>query len=136
MAAPEPDPDRHLKRLQEVFGVSGRIQNLAVRRRKEVVVVSKEEKDREMMARSKEMRTKRLSGISPTHRYVLELVAGHFDVDTDIISDGMCDEERHCELLNLFVCRNGPMGVAFFYDEFPYPGIGGRGKFIVFSSFD
>lgn len=123
-ALPEPDPDRHLIRLQKVFGVSGRIQDLAIRRRKSPTIISKDEKDREMLARSKDLRSKRLNGIGVVQRFILDLVAAHYDCETDIISDGICDEDRHCELLDSFITRDGHMAIAFFYDEFSHPGVG------------
>lgn len=38
------DPDRHLKRLQKVVGISNRIQKIASRRRKSLKVITKEQR--------------------------------------------------------------------------------------------
>lgn len=40
---PEPDPDRHLKRIGKIFGVSMRIQKLALQRKKSPPKVSTDE---------------------------------------------------------------------------------------------
>ena len=38
------DPDRHLKRLQKVVGISNRIQKIASKRRKSLKVITKEQR--------------------------------------------------------------------------------------------
>lgn len=43
------DPDRHLKRIHKVVGVSGRIQSLATKRRKSIVLETKEEKQERIL---------------------------------------------------------------------------------------
>ena len=45
------DPDRHLKRIHKVVGVSGRIQSLATRRRKSIRLETKEEKQERILVR-------------------------------------------------------------------------------------
>lgn len=38
------DPDRHLKRLQKVVGISNRIQKIASKRKKSLIVITKEQR--------------------------------------------------------------------------------------------
>lgn len=43
------DPDRHLKRIHKVVGVSGRIQTLATKRRRIIKLETKEEKEERIL---------------------------------------------------------------------------------------
>lgn len=45
----ENDPDRHLKRIHKVVGVSGRIQLLATKRRRSIKLETKEERDERIL---------------------------------------------------------------------------------------
>lgn len=49
---PEPDPDRHLKRIGKIFGVSMRIQKLALQRKKSPAKVSTDEELKHSLVRS------------------------------------------------------------------------------------
>lgn len=121
---PEPDPERHLKRLEKVFGVSGRIQELAIRRRKSPTKVTKNADDKVLLAKSLELRALRLAAIGSVQRFILDSVAFHFDVKLETIIEGMCDDDAYIELLSSFVARDGRKSIAFFYDEFQHPSIG------------
>lgn len=48
---PDPDPDRHLKRVGRIFNVSSRIQKLAVQRKASPSKVVKDKDDRETIVR-------------------------------------------------------------------------------------
>lgn len=48
---PEPDPDRHLKRIGKIFGVSMRIQKLALQRKKSPPKVSTDEEAKHLLVR-------------------------------------------------------------------------------------
>lgn len=121
---PEPDPERHRKRLEKVFGVSGRIQQLAVRRRESPTIITKNADDNVLLAKSLELRALRLAAIGPAQRFILETVAFHFDVKIETMVEGMCDDDAYIELLSSFVARDGRKCIAFFYDEFQHPSIG------------
>lgn len=121
---PAPDPDRHLKRLQKVFGVSAKIQNLAIRRHKSPTRINKEAEQKAILAKSSDLRKVRLNEIGQVHRFILDSVANVFDIDTDRAIDGMADADRYIGLLKEFVQKNGRLAIVFFYDWFPYPGIG------------
>lgn len=49
----ENDPNRHLRRIQKIVGVSGRIQTLALKRRQSNKVETKEEKEERILVRKK-----------------------------------------------------------------------------------
>lgn len=119
----DPDPDRHLKRLQKVFGVSGRIQNLAIRRHTSPRKITKEEQERELLGKSKEMRKKRLTVLQPTHRFVLEMVGEHYGIESDAAEEGILDDDLYVRLMDEFVMKGGRMAVMFFYDEFLHPSV-------------
>lgn len=121
---PEVDPERHLKRLQKVFGVSGHIQNLAIRRHKSPTQITKEVEEKAILAKSKGLRKDRLREIGQIHRYILEVIANAFQIDTDKAIDGIIDSDWYIELLRSFVNKNGRSVIVFFYDWFPYPAIG------------
>lgn len=121
---PEPDPERHLKRLEKVFGVSGRIQQLATQRRKSPTKVTKNADDKVLLAKSLELRALRLAAIAPPQRFILDTVASHFNVNVETMVEGMCDDDAYIQLLNNFVARDGRKFIAFFYDEFQHPSIG------------
>lgn len=118
------DPDRHLKRLQQTFGVTNRVQQLAIRRRKSPTKISKDAEEKALLAQSKEMRTRRLGTIQPPHRYVCEVVGEHYGLECDEIVEGVIDDDRYVELLEEFIKRDGRMAVMFFHGEFQHPSIG------------
>lgn len=118
-----PDPDRHLKRLHKVFEVSKRLQNLATRRHASPTKITKEQKERELLGRSKELRTARQARLQATHRHVLELCAEHFGLDADTVEAGLLDDDLYVRLVDEFVLKGGRMAVLFFYDEFAHPNV-------------
>lgn len=121
---PEPDPERHLKRIEKVFGVSELIQTLAIRQYKSPTKIAKDVELKDVLAKSKDLRTKRLAALGTTERYVLEMVAEQFCCDTESIVDGMVDSDGHIELLKSFVEQDGRLAVMFFYDLFAHPAGG------------
>lgn len=120
----DPDPDRHLKRLQKVFGVSERIQQLALRRHTSPKKITKEEQERELLGKSKELRKRRLGVLTASHRFVLEMVGEHFGLEADGVEEGVVDDDHYVRLLDEFVCKDGRMAIMFFYDEFTHPSVG------------
>lgn len=121
---PEDDPDRHLKRLKKVFGVSERIQKLAIRRHKSPTRITKEVEEKAILAKSKDLRKARQAAIGQVHRYILETIANVFDIETDKVIDGIVDSDRYIELLKEFCNKNGRSAIVFFYDWFSFPAIG------------
>lgn len=118
-----PDPDRHLKRLHRVFEVSQRLQNLATRRHASPTKITKEQMERELLGRSKELRTARQTVLQATHRYVLELIGEHFGLEADEVEAGILDDDLYVRLVDEFVMRGGRMAILFFYDEFTHPNV-------------
>ena len=120
----EPDPERHLKRLKLVFGVSGRIQKLSVRQHKSPTKISNDVLQKELLVKSKELRKARLNQLGAQHRYILDVVGECFDQECDEMINGMTDSDKYIELLNMFVSSKGPKCIMFFYDMFPHPPAG------------
>lgn len=118
------DPDRHLKRLQQTFGVTTRVQQLATKRRKSPTKISKDAEEKGILAQSKEMRTRRLGAMSPTHRFVCEVVGEHYGLECDEVVDGVTDDDRYVQLVDEFNKKDGRMAIMFFYGEFQHPPIG------------
>lgn len=117
------DPDRHIKRLNMVFGVSKRLQTLAYQRFHSPTGVSKEQQERELIAKSKEMRTARSVVLQPPHRFVLEMVSEHYGLTPDEVEAGILDDDQYVQLLDEFCAAGMRMAIMFFYDEFIYPNL-------------
>lgn len=130
MQSGDPDPDRHLKRLQRVFGVSTRIQDLAIRRHVSPRKITKEEAEREQLANSKDMRKKRQAILQPPHRFVLEVVGEHYGLECDPVEAGVLDDDQYVRLLDEFVQKEGRMAILFFYDDFSHPAVGESSGFV------
>lgn len=118
------DPERHLKKIKKIFGVSARIQKLAIRRKKSIQRLSKNFRNKELLANSKTLRTTRINAIGSIQRYVLDIVADLFKTNVDEIIEGMADSQIHINLLENFECENGKLFLLFFYDLFNHPNIG------------
>lgn len=125
MQNPDPnDPDRHLHRLQQTFGVTTRLQQLATKRRKSPTKISKDAEEKALLAQSKEMRTRRLGAMTPVHRFVCEVVGEHYGLECDEVVDGVIDDDKFVQLLDEFAKKDERMAVMFFYNEFQHPPVG------------
>jgi hypothetical protein len=49
MDANENDPDRHLKKIQKIVGVSNRIQSMAAKRKQSIKLETKEEREERIL---------------------------------------------------------------------------------------
>lgn len=124
MQNPDDDPERHLKRLQQVFGVTSRIQELATKRRKSPTKISKDAEEKALLAQSKELRTRRMGAMTPAHRFVCEVVGEHYGLECDEVVDGVIDDDQYVQLLDEFIKKDGRMALMFFYGEFQHPPLG------------
>lgn len=120
------DPERHLKRLQKVFGVSKKIQELAVSTVKGDASTHDLIKEAEALTRAKAARGKRIESIEPQHQYIIDMVAEMLDVQADEVVAGIADAEQNVGLLNSIVEKMGAKAVIFLYDQFPHPTKGKR----------
>lgn len=118
------DPERHLKRLQKVFGVSKKIQKLAVSTVKGDATTDDLIKEAEAFTRAKAERGKRVESIGPHHKYIIDVVAEMLDVHADEVVAGLADAEQNISLLNSIVGKMGAKAVIFLYDQFPHPAKG------------
>lgn len=118
------DPDRHIKRLNQLFGVTSRLQELAVRRRKSPTKISKDAEEKAALAQSKEARTRRQGAMTPPHRFICEVVGEHYGLECEEIVEGVIDDDQYVQLLDEFVKKDGRMAVMFFYGEFQHPSAG------------
>lgn len=118
------DPERHLKRLQKVFGVSKKIQQLAVSTLKRDTTTHDLIKEAEALNRAKIARAKRIEAIEPQHQHITEMVADLLNIPADEIIASMADTERNIEFLSSILEKMGIKAVLFLYDEFPHPSKG------------
>lgn len=118
------DPERHLKRLQKVFGVSKKIQELALSTVKGDDSTRDLIKEAEALTRSKAARGKRIESIEPHHQYIIDMVAELLDVPADEMIAGIADSEQNVDLLHSMVKKMGAKAVIFLYDEFMHPSKG------------
>lgn len=115
---------RQLDQLRKVFGVSYRIQSLAMRQRISPRKVGAKEIEKATLGKSKEKRQKRVSLIGPRERFILEIVAEYFNIDPDECVEGVVDADEHIELMEKFFVRDGSMAVMFFYRNLKHPPLG------------
>lgn len=115
------DPERHLKRLQKVFGVSKRIQELALSAIKEDATSEEMKRTAELLAKSKIDRKKRMDLLDSRHQFILDMVADQFNITSDQLIQGIIDENIHVNFLHEFVKKNGLQVLIFYYDLFPHP---------------
>lgn len=115
------DPERHLKRLQKVFGVSKKIQELALSAIKEDATSEEMKKAAEALANAKIDRIKRMDLLNLRHQFIIDSIAEQFNVISDELIQGIADEDIHVNLLHEFVEKNGSKVLIFFYDQFPHP---------------
>lgn len=127
------DPERHLKRLQKVFGVSKRLKELATNTLKTDGSTHELIKEAEALTRAKAFRAKRTGCIEPHHQYLIDLVAEMLDIPTDEVTAGMADADQNINLLQSIMEKMGVTAVIFQYDNFPHPS---RGKCIFCKCFE
>lgn len=118
------DPDRYLKNLQRVFGISKRLRDLATSR---LVEVTSEQLIRQAASRAhvQTQRQDRINSIDSHHRYVIDIVAEQLNISSEEVIEGIADSNKHVQLLHSITEQNGLRAIIFFYDNYPYPS---RGK--------
>lgn len=120
---PEPDPERHLKKLGLSFGVANKLQKL-IKNRPKLQQRTDEEIAEELLAKAKENRESRIATIGPIQRYIFGLVAKHYNISVDEIIEGVADSDEDTEILNSFCTQNGHSVIVFLYGKFKFPGKG------------
>lgn len=120
------DPERHLKRLQKVFGVSKKIQQLAISTLKSDASTHDLIKEAEALTRAKAARSKRIESIEPQQQHILDMVAEMLNIHADEVIAGIADSEQNIVRLNSMIEKMGAKALLFFYDEFSHPTKGRR----------
>ena len=120
------DPDRNIKKLRKLFGVSHTIQKQTARRLS-VTDQEREEKERKRAQQLKELRQQRISSLGANHRYVLEVVADLVGTEPDEIIMGVVDDVAFVDLLSGLFDKDGPRACMISYADMQgYPAESGR----------
>lgn len=120
------DPDRNIKKLRKLFGVSHTIQKQTMRRLT-VTDQEKEELERKRGHHLKELRQQRISSLGANHRYILEIVADLMGTETDEIVTGVVDDQAFVDLLSSMFEQNGSRACMINYAALVgYPPDSGR----------
>ncbi|XP_055849438.1 dynein axonemal heavy chain 8 [Episyrphus balteatus] len=106
------DPERNIKRLHKLFGVSHKIQKLSARRGS-AADHEKEEQEKKKIQAFKDQRQQRISNLGANHRYVLEIVADFLEITTDEAIIGLVDDEAYTDLLNGLFKEKGNFSALF-----------------------
>lgn len=120
---PEPDPERHLKKLDLSIGVAGKLQKL-FKNRPKVIKRTDEEIEAELLEKAKENRENRIANIGPIQQHIFGRVAKYYNIGVDEIVEGVADSDEYAEILNSFCKQNGLSVIVFIYGKFKYPGKG------------
>lgn len=104
------DPERNVKRLRKLFGVSRTILKRAARR-PSISDQESEEQQRKRFQMLREMRQQRISSLGANQRYVLEICADMIGIDTEEVVTGIVDENIYVDNLNGLFEAKGPMAV-------------------------
>ncbi|EDV57152.2 LOW QUALITY PROTEIN: uncharacterized protein Dere_GG23061, partial [Drosophila erecta] len=104
------DPERNVKRLRKLFGVSRTMLKRAARR-PSVSDQEREDQQRRRFQLLRELRQQRISSLGPNQRYVLEICADLLGIDPEEIVSGIVDESKYVENLNGIFEEKGPMAI-------------------------
>lgn len=115
------DPERHLKRLQKVFGVSKKIQELALSSIKSDPTAEQLKKEAAALENAKLLRRMRHTRLDSVHRQLIEIAAEHMNLSPDEIIEGIIDEDNHIDIIDHFLSENGSRSLFFYYDYFSHP---------------
>uniref|UniRef100_A0AAG5D7L6 AAA+ ATPase domain-containing protein n=1 Tax=Anopheles atroparvus TaxID=41427 RepID=A0AAG5D7L6_ANOAO len=122
----EPDPDRHLRKILDVIGVSTRIGNvvqLVKRRRGSPPKITEEQEMQQRLEKCREARSERLNTLATKHRHVLEVAAYLLAEDPDGVVDCIADRATDVQLMERFFEADGIKALLLFYDMAAPPGI-------------
>lgn len=104
------DPERNVKRLRKLFGVSHTILKRAARR-PSISEQESEEQQRKRFQILREMRQQRISSIGANQRYVLEICTDMLGLETEEVKMGVVDENLYVDNLNSVFEEKGPMAI-------------------------
>lgn len=104
------DPERNVKRLRKLFGVSHTILKRAARR-PSISEQESEDQQRKRFGALREMRQQRISSIGANQRYVLEICADMLGLETEEVVMGIVDENLYVDNLNSIFEEKGPMAI-------------------------
>ncbi|XP_071944820.1 dynein axonemal heavy chain 8-like [Antedon mediterranea] len=104
----------------------GKKQNLPARlrtQRKSIAMIAfQAETIRERQARGKEARDIRRMGLTPAHKYIIEILAQNTDFDAQAVEEFVLDSAKHMELFSRFLDKNNLRVLMFFVQEIEPPG--------------
>lgn len=115
------DPDRHMKRLQKVFGVSKRIKEFTDLRVQSSANAEEKTKAAEALEEARTKRRHRISSLEVIHSNILEIVADMLDISIEQAQDGMADSDEHIQLIKSLTAAKGRKAVIFTWDLFEHP---------------
>lgn len=121
--ARHPALEPYLEFLTDTYGISARVQRLAIARAQSPPKITAEQILREQLETARAQRKRRDAIVSTVHRCVCEIVGEHYGVEGDDVADGVLDDDHYVELLNQFVTAGTRQAVMFFYGDYSYPAM-------------
>lgn len=118
------DPEEHLKKLVKVFGVSKKIQQLALANIGPDQTPEEILRENKLIARAKAMRQERMSSLGPVHTIILEIVAQQLNITLDEVKAGIADSDLNINSLKGVTQKDGLRAVIFSYDLYDHPSKG------------
>ncbi|XP_067007324.1 dynein axonemal heavy chain 5 [Anabrus simplex] len=80
-----------------------------------------QENYRERMAKARSARMNRKGCLYAVHRFIFDVVSFHFNIDPQVVEDGVCDAQLHILLLDSLFSVGGRQAVLFIYQEMENP---------------
>lgn len=139
---PQVDPERNMKRLQAIAGISNRIKKLSSKKRLVVKQETQEERLAKLLVRmrqlpllasltstefqktAKEDRSARSLQISANERFVIDTAAFYFGIEEDTILECAIDSATNTAHLQNLFARDGTCMVLLQFQSDDPPGIG------------
>lgn len=118
------DPERHLKRLQKVFKVTRRLQEIAEARIQHDASSEAKAQEAEAFARAKKRRQERICSLDPVHIGIIEMTAELLNISVDEAKDGIADSDEHVRILKNLSVANGIKALVFSYGLNDHPSKG------------
>ncbi|EDS37982.1 ciliary dynein heavy chain 5 [Culex quinquefasciatus] len=122
----ENDPDRHLRQIYNVVGVTSVVLDVAQlvkRRRGSPPKITKEQELQQHLDRAKEARAGRLNTIGPKHRFVLEAAAHVLNLEPEVLIDCTADTDESVERMERLFEADGSKGLLIYYGMYGAPGL-------------
>ncbi|XP_058453053.1 dynein axonemal heavy chain 8 [Malaya genurostris] len=122
----ENDPDRHLRQIYQVVGVSTVIDSVAQlvkRRRGSPPKITKEQELQQQLERAKDARAGRLNSIGPKHRFILETASHILNLEPEILIDCAADKDEYVGQLDQLFETDGIRSVLVYYGMYNAPGM-------------